>query len=547
MYLDYTIRTGKAYDQFEKNTYKNDFKDYYALLSNEKITANELLWLQAYEGFSFLTKTQLKNEKIAAEIRRYIFLNQLNGKEDLRLMLTKTGKKVTTPVFITGDGKEYESLKDEKLISEMVNVIQRGFKDTNLQEDIYADKIPTNPERMKKKFLLGGETERWPFIRLAFALKMSSADFHKILTDGAFFKGLSAAVPREMILLYCLENEIYDWNLVLELQKYANERMEKLNRSKRHVNIHAYTIDFQGIIPMLKGMPVNQFKTNVLEKNCEYAINKLDEKEEQYSATAVELIKKSTIIKNLNDGTCNCKVTNKIHTVFLTDTISRYGEIFPLEKYDFPKVLREMVMSRNSYFRFLNYRIVAPGANCRVIYSMDFGDLPEELSNSVLSYSKVMNYQKQPHRIVRHDILVVSFYYFLMNYWVDKARPMVASNQEEANALWRSFMKYVNANLQNTGYETISTKNPLDTLIRISMHSANPLECYTRIYELNIFSSLANEGYSQENYPNLEHTAEVFKNMVTCYDHLLKINVVSNEQYDEVKNFSERVMNAYKL
>ena len=537
MELNYTLIAIQAYEEFEKNLFEHKSDDCYSFLKSSKITLNDMLWYQAYEGFNFLSETQFKNEMTASEVRRYIFLNKMNGRVETR---TCSKKKEPMTVYVTDDG-EYNSLKDENLISRMVKIIQNSFKQTNMQDSLLFTDIPTNPERLKKKFLVEGTTERWPLIRLALALRMKPDDFHRILTNGAFFRDLSAAVPREMVVLYCLANEIYEGETIAELLKYADNRKNELEIFPR-TNHKVDTKSFDELVKSLRGMAVDEFKRRPLEDSCRYEAEKQDIDHKQYSVTATELILSKTM-----KGTKAPAMTRNAgnDSVYLTDTILEYGRYFPLEQYGFLRPRPHMVMSNNMFVNFLNYRIVSPVERSRVTYSMDSGNLPDEIADSVLTYTKLMNYGTRSHRIERDDILVVSFYHFLMERWADGKSLMVVESQTDADRLWRSFMNEVNASLTNTGYAKITRKNPLDALLSIAMRSVNPLECYGRIYELNVLSSMAEDGYSEVYYPARNRTESALNDLTGTFMKFRDLNLIETEKVDAVKRFCSKVRKAY--
>ena len=539
--LDYTKTFGEEYKKFEKTIFKDNSDLYYSLLQTNVITSDELLWYQAFEGFSFLRNIGNKNEALAAEIRRYIFLEKLKGNEIVQ-KATNYEKSETT--YILEDGRVFHSLRDEELLDRMVKFIQEGYKKTNLTRDETNQNIPINPNRLKKKFLCEGTSERWPIIRLEFALEMSKSDFHKLVKAGAFYRDLSIAVPKEAILLYCLENDIHDWRIVEELSEYAGIQIKKY-QGKVH---NPDSIQTMGLIvgqeKRLENMTIDDFKNNVLNVCCAYATTRQDEDEKQYSATALKIIEKYSIISELKNSTSNKAHERMNNTVFVTDTILKYGECFPLWEYGFTKVQPKMVMSRDTYYRFLNYRIVKPvnqNKHARVMFSMEQGDLPDEISENTVSYSEIMNYPKKPHRIDRYDILITIFYYYLLSQWKNQSSSLVVSSQSEANQKWRSFMNLVNANLQNSGYETITAKNPVDTLIRISMHAENPLECYTRICELNVLSSIANTGYSELKYPERKRVLKTIEALYSVYTNFLGLGIVTENEMKNTDCFCKRI------
>ena len=91
----------------------------------------------------------------------------------------------------------------------------------------------------------------------------------------------------------------------------------------------------------------------------------------------------------------------------------------------------------------------------------------------------------------------------------------------------------------------MTLKNPLDAMLRISMISANPLECYNRIHELNVFSSLARDCYTRKKYPDTEHIDGSLKALDASYLTLKELNMVSDERYGDIERFVHDVENAY--
>lgn len=79
--LDYTIFAKKSIEKFEAAIYDNPDFDVYDLLYRGKLTAEDILWYHSFSGYIYLCSMPLKNEQIAAEIRRYLFREKIGGEE----------------------------------------------------------------------------------------------------------------------------------------------------------------------------------------------------------------------------------------------------------------------------------------------------------------------------------------------------------------------------------------------------------------------------------------------------------------------------------
>lgn len=546
VYLNYTKNAQLAHRKVYKGAYEENLDKCYEYIKAGRLSNDALLWYQAFEGFTLLGNYQLKDRPLAAELRRYVFEKKLDGKEELLKETGGNGKEIRKTVFRTGDGKTYNSLTDDELINRMVAVIQKSYKEKNIDEDENALEIHVKPNIIKKRFLIGGQAERRPLIRCAFALSMNREDFHRILCRNAFFRDLTTEVPGELIILYCLENEIMNWSVVVSLQKYAKDCLSKADIQGYSPTGTVYTDDARDI-SILHDMDMERFKQTLLKQSCLAARYKKDEDEKQYSASAFDMLVNHSILKALDDKSANNRATGKEKTVFLTDTILRYNDCFPMDKFSFPKLMPGMVMSADSYFRFLNYRIAFPSTNnarSRRIYSMEHGALPGAISENILSYSEIIKGLTQAHRIDRNDLLVVLFYYYIMDRW-NRGQPFIAVNMSSAKRLWKNFLGFTNEKLLEVGYESLTLKNPLDAMLRISMISANPLECYNRIHELNVFSSLARDCYTRKKYPDTEHIDGSLKALDASYLTLKELNMVSDERYGDIERFVHDVENAY--
>ena len=212
-----------------------------------------------------------------------------------------------------------------------------------------------------------------------------------------------------------------------------------------------------------------------------------------------------------------------------------------------PKVFPGRVMSQDLYCRFLNYRSTMAntrGGHRTQFYTMSNGTLPNEITDNLLRYSEIINLPKTSHRIDRYDILVALFYSFLMNRWKDGEHSFLAHSQMEADKQWRVFFNLANSALNDLGYETLSYKNPLDALLRIALHSVSPLECYGRIYELNILSSLSRNAHWQKDYPPPERVSYVVSSLLGAYDRLSQTDAALELKSRNLRDFCENVMRA---
>ena len=163
--------------------------------------------------------------------------------------------------------------------------------------------------------------------------------------------------------------------------------------------------------------------------------------------------------------------------------------------------------------------------------------LPEEILDNVLDYSEIITLSQNAHRINRYDILVALFYRFLMEEWKEPAHSFLAAGQEEADAQWRKFFNLANSTLNRLGYATMSYKNPLDALLRISLHALSPLECYTRIYELNVLSGMTQGKTSKGRYPPEERVRGVTDSLLDTYKKLADLSDAINPRLSEVETF----------
>lgn len=551
--LNYTQFTENYYAHNEAFIYNQNSKLLYRLLNDQQLSYEELLWFQAFESFSLLSNSPYKDERLASEIRRYIFLRKMGGHEELIDSFLPDGKDKETLVYVTDDGNIYNSLIDEGLINKMIALLQQCYKDAHLSEDETAYTIPTNPNRIRR-ILIDGTIKRRSLIRLAFALKMDRNSFHEFISGAAYLRKLSSAVPSDLILLYCIENEIYDWRIVVKLQNIASEYIfqmkNKVVLDGGNLNPPKYTdtIDDDMISDLLH-LSIEDFCSKILKPCCHAALYKSDKDEKQYSATAFSLIHDFSILSDVSAGMANCTVNDGYHTVYLTNTVLRYGELFPINVYGIPRLLPGRVMSQDLYCRFLAYRIMVPnppGKHTTKLYSMKYGILPHEIADNVLMYSEIISIPQKPHRIDRYDIIITLFYSFIMKWWSDPLHPLISPYQNAANNLWFNFFNFANEHLDNAGYEMLSFKNPLDALLRLALHSLNALECYTRVYELNVLASMIFDTNSRNNYPEIQRYNDFANDLLSAYRKLNAIGVVDSYKMDKVIRFCQMIKDTFQ-
>ena len=88
---------------------------------------------------------------------------------------------------------------------------------------------------------------------------------------------------------------------------------------------------------------------------------------------------------------------------------------------------------------------------------------------------------------------------------------------------------------------------PLDTLLRIAFHSLSPLECYTRIYWLNVLSSFAEEkNPAKRKYPPVEKIIDTLKNLETSYEKLFKLKIIDEESKNRLQEFIDKFKGKFK-
>ena len=517
--LDYTLNSDAVRADYEKAVYTESKVDVYSLMKSNSLKLDEALWYQAWQGYLFLKRLPYRNDNLAAEIRRVVFKNILKGEE----ITTENGI-----AYQTSDGEIFSSFTDETLIEKMARALQECYRDAKVTHDSTADHILTTPSHLQK-FLLRGKLERQSLIRLVFALGMEFENFQKFLSKSAFIRQLSPAVPEELVLRYGILNNV-PWKDIVRLKCVAEEILTKLQPTDD--DDASTTTDFEDNELIVSE---DDFIENILRPCCNDAIKKLNEGSAQYSLTAWRFVRDYSILRDVEQemsGTAvysDCKnedgqIIFKGHdTVFLTDTVQRYGEFFHLKDYDFPAVTSGKVLSQDMYCRFLTYRIIMSnlkkGDHATKLYSMKYGELSIEIVDNILHYHEIITLPKKNHLIDRYDILVVLFYHFLMKYWKDGKNPFVAKNQNEAEELRRKFFNLANDALEDTGYAELSDKNPLDLLLRISLLSVSPLEVYSRIYELNVITSLVNDPkFVPKNYPSAFRVWKTLDALIKTYN-----------------------------
>lgn len=516
--LDYTKLAKENFINYEDSMYEGNSYVYDAM-NRGYLSYDNILWYQAFEGFKFLSQPCVH---LALELRRFIFRNVLNGNEN-------------KGVYSLPDRTSYDSLTNPKLIDRMVEIILKYNKDVS--------------KKRIQSYLLNGDITRELLIKTVFFLGADREEFDKILSSGAFFRKLSPAVPKELIMLYCFEKNLNDRvKTFKELLALASEYLK--NAETQDKVVPKPTTTYEGECVDFKCMSQNRFQSEFLIPCCNSVVHKLDSEGKQFSQTAMDLVSKNSVLELLElEGRYHTLyLANPDDTVFKSSTVLNYVKKFlpngRHKDYGFPDIKDDVfteVMSQNLFCRFLNYRITTPKG--RKIYSMEFGSLPRQISENILTYPEFVNFPTKSHRINRYDILILCFYSFIMEHWENNVDNLIIRNQSEAKRIWKKFFKYVNKNLKQAGYETLSFKNPLDVLIKISMHALNPLECYNRIYELNIISSFINEEGENKNYPSIERIKKVIASLENSYDKMKKLKLISSEHVTKVKEFCECVRN----
>ncbi len=557
--LDYTISAKKSIEKYEAATYGSQDFDVYDLIKCGQLTVEDVLWYHAFSGYTYLCSMPLKNEQIAAEIRRYLFREKIGGKEKTvqSIELDSEIEKEQT-LYCLPDGSCYDRLTAPEILSKMIKVLQESYMECHLTSDEgIAYKIPLTPAAFRK-FLLQEVTNRDNLIRMAFALRLKREEFNRFLTSGSYLRELSAAVPREMILLYCIENGRFEWEFVNKLQRKAEKYKKEAYNENHSENIDTdsrfiYTQNAKTEwAEALQGMDAKRFQEEILKPCCRMAVRKsLSDK--QYSMSSFEKMYQYSILKDLAAEMGNCKVYEDYDTVFVTETVRRYWEHLnlPEDYWLFKSENDDKVMSADSYCRFLAYRMMMPNTEGRhnvKFYRSRYGLLPNEIRSHVMKVSDIdklrsLDCEKSKvHSINRYDIMVVKFYYFLMKSWKEGG-PFLAENRESADKQWRKFFAGMNADLQDTGYPKMTNKNPMDAMLRICFHSICPLECYNRIYELDILHSIIEDpdGYSTAYYPKPERIRAALDGLERSYQKICKIDPVKEGEWRLVEDFKKRI------
>lgn len=524
--LDYTRNSDAGSSKYEEIFYSRPAIDVYALMKNNFLSLEEVIWYQAWQGFLFLKQMPYRSYNLAAEIRRIVFRNILKGKE----IENENGISFQTP-----DGEIFSDFTDENLIEKMALALQERYRAEKVTHDLTAKRVLITTAHMKE-FLLTGKLERRSLIRLIFALGMEFEDFQKFLSKSAFIRQLSPAVPEELVLRYGILHHM-TWRSIVRLKGVAEKNLAKLQ------SIKSTDDDYDDDAPFTKDFEDDDLKLEekdfiekILKPCCNDAVKKLNKDREQYSATAWKFFKTNSILRDVEQKMAGCKLYAGYETVFLTDTVKRYVDFFRLKDYDFPDVTSGKVLSQDMYCRFFTYRVIKPnfkkGDHATKLYSMEYGDLPTEIADNVLHYHEIINLPKQKNRIDRYDILIVLFYHLLMNHWKDGKNSFVAKNQDEADELRDNFFNAANEILEDTGYAELSNKNPLDLLLKISLLSISPLEVYSRIYELNVITSLKNDfesvksnlkksnpkKFDPKKYPSADRVRKTLNDLIATYN-----------------------------
>ena len=529
--LNYTQNAEKNYINYELAIYGDSSSRIYDAMAHGILSFNDILWYQSFEGFAFLSQPAIN---LATELRRYIFRTVLNGKVII------DGDKT---VFCISDEERYISLNDPDIIDKMTYCIHKY--------------TPNISKTLIKNYLLSGNITRKKLIQIIFSLGATKEEFDKILSSGAFFRKLSPAIPNELIMLYCLDNGINDRIRIFKKFQSMSDKLIRdiLENKEISVNQQENANDIKPDDPTptggdinLKGVSQEDFEKKFLIPCCISSAQKRDSEKKQYSVTARDLMFRSSVLQFLElEGRYRTLFyANPDKSVFVTDSVCAYiDKILHEDKKDYGLANVDeinSVMSQNLYCRFLNYRIMHP--NSRKIYSMEYGSLPQQIKDNILTYPELRNIPEKAHRIDRHDILISFFYYFIMLHWQKNINSLIVTTPSEANQTWREFFRKANDLLRTAGYEEISFKNPLDALVRISLHSLNPLECYERIYELNVISSFSCENRNSSNYPPCERIKKVIASLKESYEKMLEHTLISRASAKRAYSFCENVSKA---
>ncbi|MBQ7528281.1 hypothetical protein IJT10_00030, partial [bacterium] len=278
--LEYTEIAEKRLERYEdgkcgERGTKNNLQHIFSLYEKKILNLDQLLWLQAYEGFSFLSETTFGRAK---ELCRLVFRDVLHGEE------TKDG--------LTYDGKIYSSLTDDDLIKKMVEKLRSCYKKSGMH-DVY----PGDGKLIK--YLLGGSKfERETLVKLLIASGIGYDRIQDFLGRLAFMKKLSVAVPNELVWIYCLKKGL-KWEKATELSEIAEELYNEAIQERAEVEADdriPYTDENIG--GLLDGVPEERFIEEFLVICCKRAAKKSREiknNEKQYSQTAWIIVKELSV------------------------------------------------------------------------------------------------------------------------------------------------------------------------------------------------------------------------------------------------------------
>lgn len=494
----------------------------YALVDEGKADVDDVLWYQALNAYMDLCGYAYQEAMSARAIRRCIFQKKLKGTVAL-------SEQDGLRLYHLPDGSTYTSLKDEQLMRRMVQALRESFRECHIDSDEgVALRIPQTPSALRA-FLLEETQDRNSLLRVLFSLKPSLLEMDLLLTEELHRPRLSAAVPKEVIIMYCLEQGQYDWNYVNRLQVMANEYTRKCDLKALQQQLPTrghYTRDMEN--PWLYSLPCipeAEFLCKVLYPCCEEALVKSPNQTKngtmlQFSRSRLEVMWRRSVLCDSTD--LNSTIPSDYHGPYAVETVFRYREALQIPS-DYPLlkngVSREKVMSKESYVRLFNYRIASHASGSRhKVYSMRHGLLPVNLRNSVLMYSDIDHLPLKnrtadgthAHNIKRYMILLADLMRQLLLHW--KEHDFITHSHDEAKALQQRYFQVIRQDLFETGYslrweqETggsggFSRANPLDALLCLCLLAINPLECYNRVYELEVLQSYARDDTAGGVYP----------------------------------------------
>lgn len=553
--LEYSVNVKKRYETHEL---LQKYLDTFQLERTGALGLDSAFWYHAFCTYSYLGDMERKNEELAAEIRRLLF-KKMKGEE------VPSGEGAAEMYFILPDRSCYSSFTDNRLLDKMVVMLQEYYKKWSVTEDYgIADKIQRTPFAFKM-FLLGEVTSRDNLIRMSFALELSPDEFNTLLKK-ANYRELSPAVPRDLIILYCISNrdccdtEVFNWETVNRLQKeaekfqnnpgYIQSEDQVLNATKKAKEVW---------LPQLQGKDESEFIEHILKPCCWISAGKIDanknrKQNAQFSQAAYDIFRKYSIVTMAENG--GLILERDKRTVFLRENIEKYmTELKIPDCYKFLKKKKKgeneeqrYTLSVDEYCRFLYYRVMLPnesGKHNMIFYCMDYGRLPHLISGNLLRYDevngliqrknnedaeKITNRPKNAHVINRYDILTVMFYYSLFRQW--QSGKFKVDNQIEAEKLRVAFSDEISEVLDELGYSDFSCKNPFDVLLRMCFLSPNPLECFNRVLELNVLDSLASnvEGNLIELPKSTKNL--IFVKIVGKYDEAEKAELLAEFKRD---------------